>query len=292
MSLADQTDVFFGPVTRASARIYVRVTEVTGDAGWSITGAVRGPVCAGVRTLPTTVPLVNLGGTPLLASCVLLDPCTWTPDLPAAYRVQIEVRRHGKLMETLERTLGLRTLGPDGGNLRFEGERWVLRGVSIDDVRPAQVAELHKQFAALVTRSRDEAVLAAASSQGVLVAARLVDAFTKIDVTNALRQLTRWPAVAFVVLESDAIDASSAKQIAPNLLIGRRATPEEFAGADFVVCPANELQHFKEAASTLTVPILALRCMSPPQSIAEARAGCDRLQRDLVPLGDFAGYIV
>ena len=39
-------------------------------------------------------------------------------------------------------------------------------------------------------------------------------------------------------------------------------------------------------------PVVAARYLDSPLTLAEARAACDALQRDLAPLGQFAGYVV
>jgi hypothetical protein len=38
--------------------------------------------------------------------------------------------------------------------------------------------------------------------------------------------------------------------------------------------------------------VIPLRPMGPAKNLAEARVQCDRLQRDLAGIGDWAGYIV
>ena len=84
--------------------------------------------------------------------------------------------------------------------------------------------------------------------------------------------------------------------IAPNLLLAQRIgpgdTPAIYEWAELAVITAESLDHFASVSNTLAVPILAERRLAVPQPIASARAECDTLQRDLAPLGQFAGYIV
>jgi hypothetical protein len=64
------------------------------------------------------------------------------------------------------------------------------------------------------------------------------------------------------------------------------------AWADFVICPVNLLDIFAEASNTLKIPIVAVRKSPDPIEIRQGRAACDKLQFDLAPFGDLAGYFV
>jgi len=40
------------------------------------------------------------------------------------------------------------------------------------------------------------------------------------------------------------------------------------------------------------LPIIVSRKLTEPQPLQTARSACDELQRDLAPMGQFAGYVV
>ena len=59
-----------------------------------------------------------------------------------------------------------------------------------------------------------------------------------------------------------------------------------------VVCVVEDLQAFAAFAAECKVPVIAYRPLEASEEFDDARAACDRLQRDLAGGGDYAGYMV
>ena len=58
------------------------------------------------------------------------------------------------------------------------------------------------------------------------------------------------------------------------------------------VVEVNDAARFAEKVRGVALPVVVFRPLERQCSVDEARAACDRLQRDLAPLGQYAGYIV
>ena len=82
----------------------------------------------------------------------------------------------------------------------------------------------------------------------------------------------------------------------PNLLLAQSIGPDQQRNmqpwADLAIVAAEDPGEFAQIAQRLTLPVIAQRRIHDPLPLAEARAACDALQRDLAPVGQFAGYIV
>ena len=293
MSFADQIDVFYGRVTHSSAQIYARVGSLAGGGEWSIAGHVRGPIAPGTRTLPTTVALKDLGaGATLLGSCSIPDPAFWTTQLPCVYEVNIQLQRNGQVVETAVRSLGIRFLGTSGRDFLWQGKRWVLRGVSAGVLDVQEIDDFRDNGGVLVVRDPSESVLDATSQAGVLLAVEPAGG----DLIQNLRSLSRWPAVAIAILPNDCGGDEDLRGAAPNLLFAERissggtAVPADWA--QLIFCDATNLAELGDVKRRLPLPIVAERRLNGDYTLAEARRECDHLQRDLAPLGDFAGYVV
>lgn len=287
MSFADDLDVFYGRVTQTSAQVYVRVTHLPGGSEWSLRGTVRGPFWQGVRTLPLTMQLQDTGdGSTLLAGCAIPDPATWSPLSPSRYQLRIELRRNGKTIAEVERLLGIRTLGTNGRDLRWEGKRWVLRGICQREAVGDSLADFREQNAVPILSAPSDNLLEQASAEGVLAAVE-----SSLDVTAAnVRQLASFACVGMIIMPTSSDTVGELKASAPNVLFAQVLGNNEAVAdwADVAMCDVADECHLK----TAQVPLIAVRRFSNSASFSDARAACDRLQRDLVSIGDFAGYVV
>jgi hypothetical protein len=286
----NELDVFHGELTPARAVIYVRLPRPT-EPGIALTGSVRGPRCLHAQTLPASWPLVDLGpGPTLLAQAIVTEPCFWSSDVPAIYDVTVHLERGGEVLATERREIGLRGLGPRGRGLLYQGKNWVLRGVLASSTTAELPRQWHDASAAYVTGDVNEERLAEAGQWGALAVVRL-DASTD-DLVPKLRQLAKYPGVAIAALRGQlAADPSSA---APNLLLAHEMQTEKAVSvppwADIVIVQADKMEH--SGVIDCARPVIALRPLETRTELDAARAACDRLQRDLAPLGQFAGYIV
>ncbi len=296
-----QMDVFYGRVTESLAHLYVRLPRSGADDQRTISGSIRGPICAVSHTLPATVAIRDTGpGPTLLGAAIMPDPCCWSPRLPAHYEVRAEVRAGSRVVRRLEQTIGIRQLGVAGRNLRWEGKRWVLRGIAgppaaaVESSLTAYVETCREVSAAISVVDPSEPICQAAAEAGVVIVARLTN---PLDLVEQLAALARWSSVAFVCLPQG-VTATSAqlRHAAPNLLLAqhcddsRPVAPAEWA--NLVVCRVSEPRAFHGAVGSCPLPIVAERGLNEVVPVAAARAACDHLQRDLAPDGDYAGYLV
>jgi hypothetical protein len=293
--------IFYGEVTDRMAHVYVRAARTGPDDPRTLSGWIRGPHCALSHTLPATISIHDMGDGPtLLGAAAVPDPCFWSTQLPALYDVHVELRDGARVVTTFDQTIGIRRLGAAGHNLLWEGKRWVLRGVGgrqkiiLKEPVDEFVATFRDAAAAMVLVDPDQAICSHASQAGVTVIARLTDPANLIE---QLSELGRFGAVAVAILPADiATSDLTLHSAAPNLLLA-----EHFCGgtainpafwADLIVCQVSDPARFHDLVATCPLPIVAERLLNEPESIAAARQACDRLQRDLAPAGDYAGYFI
>jgi hypothetical protein len=298
----DQAEVFFGEASDAEARVYARLG---GDefAGTRIAGRLIGPECRFAQTLPAAIPFRecthhaprdemtegkshNLAP---LAQAIVPDPCFWTPDLPFLYRAQLEIHGGGAV-EKIDRLFGIRRLGCMRQSLYLDAKRWVARGAireraAVDDLSAARAAG-----AVLYVPNIDNAYCLEASRIGVPLFVEVPPSdYLKSQISN----LARWPGVFVAVLDASAAVDDEVAAAAPNLLLGVKIDNPASAPAwaKVIICSARALADCARQCHPER-PIVAVADNTKNSDIATARSHCDRLQHDLAPSGDFAGYLV
>ena len=293
MSADFEFDIFHGQLSPNGAQVYARVAALPGGGRWTLSGRMRGPECYLAKMLTTNIPFVDLGrGPTLLAKATLTDPCFWSAELPALYRVTIELRSEGSLIATHERPFGLRFLGHSERYFYWENKRWVLRGVHRDAVWDSPLSTWRETATAMVVEHPDDELCLESSRQGVVVVAKIG---AGADVLAELRRLAAWPCVAIALIESPGEKLTAYHQVVPNLILGTLPKTSndfipEWSQTAFVDAP--RLPAALQRLASRPIALIASRRLGEKKSLAEARAACDILQRDVVQLGDFAGYVV
>jgi hypothetical protein len=290
-----RVQIFFGDANNAEARVYARLTsgELRGDE--QLVGTVVGPRCAYSHTLSASIPLVARGKHPsLLAEAIVPDPCFWSPDLPFLYDARIELRRGSEVAGSITRTFGIRPLGIRGRRLVFDAHALVLRAVRMTAVPKTPLASWREAAAALDVVDPSPSLLEEASRTGVWVVARLSERCQ--DIPAALEELSKWPAVAIVVLPAEtepALDATPFGNLILAQAVSPKQTPVLAPWASAVVYRIEDADDdLADQASRWTVPLLLQRPAENFPDLRQARAACDLLQRDTAGRGDFSGYIV
>jgi hypothetical protein len=295
-------DVFHGELTANRAQVFVRVARTADLADCTLHGFVHGPRCEYAHTLPARFALQDLGAGPtLLARATLTDPCLWTSDLPQIYDVHVELRRGTEVLTREQRMLGLRGIGTRSGEtpqLVREGKTWIPRGVALEALDTIDVPALRDQLLAGVCTSPPLDLFVEASRRGLYLIARLDAA--RQDVPTTLRSLARWPAVmAAVIRRGEALDRSL-QQVAPNLLLVQEISAFEvplssmapWAAAMLINLPTDQTTLPSGERNTSLPWFIQRPLLVEKVSSSEARAECDRLQRDLALSGQFSGYLV
>jgi hypothetical protein len=290
LDFAERLEIFFGASSDAQARVYARLPGVDTARGARLAGTIVGPECLYGSSLPATLPLVDLGaGDSLLAQVVVPEPCFWNPEMPQLYQAEVRLEVDGESVACARRSFGIRRLGAAGRKLIFDGRRWVLRGVRVEPRTRFDFDAWHAAATAVIVENPNDEFCDQASRQGVLVVAEMATANPA-----EIRRVSRWPAVGIVVLPcGTTVDLNG---LAHNLVFAERFAPHEplrpACWADVVVCEIGERESPGASVADCRLPILAIRPGVVVGPIAELRAQCDRLQRDLAGQGEFAGYIV
>lgn len=288
---ADHLELFLGAASEAVCRVYARLDDARQDARRQLAGTLTGPRCAYAQTLPATFSFVDRGpGRSLLAEAVVPEPCFWTPEMPQLYNATVQWCEGDRVLAQAERYFGIRPLGTAGRKLIFGGKSWVLRGVERGAVLGADLSDWHDTQTAMLVHNPDDALCEAASRVGVLIVAELAPA----DV-GEMRRLGRWPAVGVIALPSG-VSPEPADTGHNAILAQRFAVGEPIALACWATAALCELN---ASAPTLPggfadcpLPLIAIRPAGEHSAVAQGRAACDRLQRDLAVHGQLAGYIV
>ncbi len=295
-------DVFHGELTANRGQVFVRAERTADLQDCKLYGYVHGPRCEFAHTLLARYSLVDLGpGSTLLGRATITDPCLWTSDLPQIYDVHVELRRGIEVLARAQRMIGLRGIGPrtspSGGQLVRESKVWVPRGVAIDSLAgDSLVAQLREELLVGVCSAPSAALLDEASRRGAYLIVQVNAA--EQDLPATLRALSRWPAVMLAVIQGGEALARGLQQVAPNLILAQAVRAEALpalttaAWANVLVVELGVDQKL-ESIPAMQLPLLVQRDLPQENlSAAAARGECDRLQRDLATVGQFAGYMV
>lgn len=265
------------------------IVSLVGDGAVDLTGAweLYGPRCEYGRTLASTFRGKVLNGQRV--DFLVTEPCYWSAAMPFLY----ELRRidAGSPGDGVVHTLGLQRLSAHGVNLRLGGERVVLRGAAAATLDESATREAHEAESAILATVAEGAIeLSAASRWGALV---LVDASSFGGDVQQLRQRLSWEPAVTALLHAAGDNARTSE----NAFLTGVALPAHLwhdaantAGAQLIVADLEPGERPPTSLVALGKPVIALRRSTEFASFAEARAACDRLQAELAPEFNLAGY--
>ncbi len=293
--MLEQLEIFYGDTSEAKSSVYARLAVDGAASGLSLTGRVTGPECLYSRTLPSTIPLRDLGpGPALLAEAIVPDPCFWSPEMPSLYEVFVELRRDGQVIETAVRPLSIRMFGCRGRNLFLNGRRWVCRGALLSEKLTGDLSEWRDTATAIIQPHPSDALCEASSRQGVFLVPFISGSPEAI--VREVRRIARWPSVGLAMIDARSLDENEILRSALNVVLAQafsaEQTVEPEGWANALVGYVDEPQRFARQFAECRLPVLGIRQREETTTLADARRECDRLQRDLAPFGDFAGYII
>lgn len=231
----------------------------------AIEGHIRGPYCDYSRTLTAKCPVQ--GG-----QAAIVDPCYWTPKLPFLYEANLAIETD-RGTEELQFRFGLRRWQIDGARLRLNGKATVVRGVAGSG--EVDLEAFRANSACLwMTEYRPE-VMQAASKQGVAVV------YHGTPLTpEQLEEVASYPALAFATMD----DAATGSTDVLPLSSGEHKRSHVAVTHESEISPGtHDSAMFVTRHSTAS---------DVDDRIRELRQQCDKLQRDLAPIGQFAGYVV
>jgi hypothetical protein len=306
VTAAPRIEAVLGRADDMRAEVYARLVDAAEGGRPALRGRLSGPRCSLATTLPTSLRLEDLGGTPPVARGILTEPSYWTPEMPNLYRLEAEADESGAIIARVDRLIGLRRLGVRGRSFWLDGRRWVPRGLTLPEAS-FDAANLRAAGMAAVIAEPSEALCAAADSAGVAVVAVVDPAASADRIAAAIVEWARHPSVMLAVLPRErGAHAAAIGQLKGTMLVGLvvdgTAPPEPVpAGVDCLVVELTEraLPHEAWRDRAAPVPLVACRPGSPAAEVS--RAGCDRLQADLAAWGiagsaaappwDWAGYL-
>ena len=278
---------------REATESSVRVTlAASGDVDLSGEWELYGPRCEYGRTLASTFRgrATEAGGVEFLVT----EPCYWSPAMPFLY----ELRLTDSLADGEAHIFGLRQLIAHGRNLRLGGERIVLRGACSQALDAAAASRAHNSECAVALSATDEFQFSAASRLGAFV---LLDA-TRFDgdLGTLLERVSWQPGVAAVTLSRERLRSARELSVkAAGVLLAQKFDSLDWgdahslaSGAAVIVAMLADDERPPAWMAACGRPVVAIRRGAAYADFEQARIGCDRLQAELAPEFDLAGYFV
>ncbi|BBO32156.1 hypothetical protein [Lacipirellula parvula] len=282
--MIEGVSVQLASATESSVRLSLVGDGVVDLAGeWEL----YGPRCEHGRTLASTFRGKLTADKRI--EFLVTEPCYWSAAMPFLY----ELRRvgAGATNDGVVHTLGLQRLSAHAVNLRLGGERIVLRGAVATALNEQTVREAHEAESAIIATAAKEILdLSAASRWGATV---LVDASSFAGDIQQLRQRLSWePAVAALLHAAGVHDRTDENAFLTGVVLPSQQWQDAVnsAGAQLIVADLAAGERPPAALVALGKPVIAVRRSPEFASFAEARAACDRLQAELAPEFNLAGY--
>jgi len=288
--------------TESSACVFLEFPTEAGNR--SLTGKLIGPHCEYARTLPAEFSFVEFSPPDIEIFSDLnrpkyiaqvIDPCYWTPELPFLYDLQVSLQREdGKNVE-YQAKVGLTRWECHWRNLRLESRRIVLRGSSIEQPTTDSIPIARAANTALIVDRYDRAFCDVADQVGVIVCLDLRTAGDSLS--SILSQINSSTSVFLVLISSDQSRQKNPDDLWPtNCIVAEflsTTSPEDYTDLGTVV--AFELRGKERPPSWIAKaprPVIVIRRGEDYADLVAARAACDRLQAELAPEFDLAGYFV
>ncbi len=264
----------------------------------SFSGNLIGPHCQYARTLPATfsVPACEcLPGISHFTQQIITDPCYWTPQLPYHYNFEGEAKLADGTVQSWGHTVGFRRWEVEGRNLRLERRRIVLRGAVAAAESEVDLSAAHDAEVALIVKEPSDSFLQQASECGVMVIADLRS--NDIALVPRLLSLAWQPSVALVLISP--MDRTfgyqpSALTLGHMVHANAQLVPESIAHdwASVILVELNAGERPPHWLANTEKPVIVIRRGEDYADFTAARAACDRLQAELAPEFDLAGYFV
>jgi hypothetical protein len=299
----DGIEIVWGETTAAHAHLYFRATSETKNIA-NLTGTLYGPESLYAKTLPARFSLRTLKpGSDLLAELVVPDPCFWTPDSPLTYQLDMQWQDATDKTNDVSRLVGIRHWGIDRTVLRLLGRRTVLRGLNVGSgsLSQEQISQAHETQLTLIVHQPDEACCETASRIGAGLIADLRGVGEWPVISSHLARIRRWPSILMVIVDPAQVAAENQFATGVPILQPLKSTDGEIASwangglielNESNPLPAQYTNRLPVRFTKIEKPLLVIRRNQQTLELTTVRQACDRLQSDLAPQLDLAGYFV
>ncbi len=281
----DQLSLIVANRTENYARILLSARDGSGIV--EIAGMVRGPYSEFAKTLTADFPLKPTVVAGQVES-LIVEPCYWTSHMPFWYDLRLKLLlSDGTQREEILR-VGIRRFFCEGRNLCLESKRIVLRGLRHNSPTEDDLLLARKCETALLIKDWSKEIGLAASRFGVPLVVDL-SGHEFVD-RNVLNDLDWSPAVMLTLMHRDQLTNSGPRQCFVGAYVDGKMQESNIKCDVFAVQLADG-ERPPAWLAKCNKPVIAIR-KNMGSEIATARAGCDRLQAELAPEFDLAGYFV
>ena len=286
----------FAVLQQTEASAHVILEQAADGPVRAFTASLRGPHCQFARTLPAEFSFSPIAMQPEAHFAQVIDPCYWTPDLPFLYDLQFKVQlTDGQEIEQTTK-VGLTRWESHGQNLRLETRRVVLRGAGATSPNSETIRAAREAQTALLISEIDPTVCETADELGVALCLDLRG--TSDADLSVLANIQGSPSLLLAIVSpQQVVEQKVLAQLPSHCLIAQHlstsAPIEEFLDSKpFLAFDLKPGERPSAWVPKATRPVIAIRRGEDYTDLAEARAACDRLQAELAPEFDFAGYFV
>ncbi len=285
--ILSRVEIAAGKLTPQRASLFCGVPDCLPAHGWSLSGKVTGPRSILGATLPAAFELRDLGpGPSVLAQADVLEPVYWSPEIPAIYRLELELRRHGSVVEQMNHLYGIRWLDIRGGAFAWQGRRTILRGsVGQADVGDSELTSC--------LPNPDFADCLASQASGATILAEW--SHSNRPLAECVREWSKSPAVIAVLVPADeSIDRSELPPAPQAFLAADLRHQDEFSipgWADVIALRDDQIATLVKLESSSQPELRPVLVFAERPSMP-LRDACDRLRAELAPLRQCAGYFV
>lgn len=299
-TMQNEIEIVWGETTPSHAHMVFRTTGETKNFV-NLTGTLHGPESLYAKTLPARFSLRTLKpGSDLLAELTIPDPCFWTPEMPLLYRLDMQWQDAADKTNEVSQFVGIRRWGIDRTALRLSGRRTVLRGMDVGStgLSQEQFMQAHKTQLTLIVHQPDEACCEATSRIGTGLIADLRGISEWPVMSSHLARIHRWPSILMAIVDTTQVATENQFATGVPILQPLNSTNREIANwASGGLIELNESNPLPAPSllahdTTSEKPILAIRHNRQTLELTTVRQACDRLQSDLAPQFDLAGYFV
>ena len=291
-SYCSQLELTTARATESEAEI--EITICTHGQIVAVRGEVRGPRCSRCRTLAATFPIQWIEAGSEKQACarsLIVEPCYWTPTLPFLYDLDLELEMADGTTSPWQNSVGIKRWEAFESNLFRERRRVVLRGVCVESLSADVLEAAIEAEVSLLVSPPEGGLMAAASEMGVSL---LVDLRGSSEELATIVARCQWHAAVDCVLFDSTFEAVGTSKSPPlkAQVIGHNQTMQQSLNAQVIVVELDGTATPPAWVSQIDRPVLAVRNGGQLSDFVEARRHCDRLQSDLAPQFDLAGYFV